>query len=48
MTTPTTQARPALLIVHAHPDDENLTTGYTIARYVRHGHRVHDHGRIPR
>ena len=41
MTTPTTQARPALLLVHAHPDDETLTTGVTMARYVRDGHRVH-------
>ena len=35
-------AHPArLLFVHAHPDDETLTTGLTMARYVRDGHRVH-------
>ncbi|KAA0022613.1 N-acetyl-1-D-myo-inositol-2-amino-2-deoxy-alpha-D-glucopyranoside deacetylase [Antrihabitans cavernicola] len=26
-----------LLLVHAHPDDETITTGGTIARYVREG-----------
>ncbi|KRE54936.1 N-acetyl-1-D-myo-inositol-2-amino-2-deoxy-alpha-D-glucopyranoside deacetylase [Phycicoccus sp. Soil748] len=41
MTTPATEARPALLLVHAHPDDETLTTGITMARHVRDGHRVH-------
>jgi N-acetyl-1-D-myo-inositol-2-amino-2-deoxy-alpha-D-glucopyranoside deacetylase len=30
-----------LLFVHAHPDDETLTAGLTMARYVREGHRVH-------
>jgi N-acetyl-1-D-myo-inositol-2-amino-2-deoxy-alpha-D-glucopyranoside deacetylase len=35
-------AHPAgLLFVHAHPDDETLTAGLTMARYVRDGHRVH-------
>lgn len=28
---------PRLLFVHAHPDDESLTTGGTIARYAAHG-----------
>lgn len=28
---------PRLLFVHAHPDDETLTTGGTIAHYVRRG-----------
>jgi N-acetyl-1-D-myo-inositol-2-amino-2-deoxy-alpha-D-glucopyranoside deacetylase len=31
----------SLLFVHAHPDDETLTTGLTMARYVRDAHRVH-------
>ncbi|MCU6561537.1 PIG-L family deacetylase, partial [Klebsiella pneumoniae] len=26
-----------LLLVHAHPDDESITTGGTIAHYVRAG-----------
>ena len=29
-----------MLFVHAHPDDETLTTGATIAHYVAHGARV--------
>ncbi|MGB0437195.1 MAG: N-acetyl-1-D-myo-inositol-2-amino-2-deoxy-alpha-D-glucopyranoside deacetylase [Mycobacterium sp.] len=29
-----------LLFVHAHPDDETLTTGATIAHYVAHGAQV--------
>ncbi|MCV7280334.1 N-acetyl-1-D-myo-inositol-2-amino-2-deoxy-alpha-D-glucopyranoside deacetylase [Mycolicibacterium flavescens] len=29
--------RPRLLFVHAHPDDETLTTGATIAHYVARG-----------
>lgn len=29
-----------LLLVHAHPDDETITTGGTIARYVRAGAQV--------
>src|SRR5262245_28577376 len=32
--------RPRLLFVHAHPDDETLTTGATIAHYVSHGAQV--------
>jgi N-acetyl-1-D-myo-inositol-2-amino-2-deoxy-alpha-D-glucopyranoside deacetylase len=31
---------PRLLFVHAHPDDETLTTGVTIAHYVARGARV--------
>ncbi|WP_072688015.1 N-acetyl-1-D-myo-inositol-2-amino-2-deoxy-alpha-D-glucopyranoside deacetylase [Rhodococcus marinonascens] len=30
-----------LLLVHAHPDDETLTTGGTIARYAAEGAQVH-------
>ena len=30
-----------LLFVHAHPDDETLTTGLAMAHYVRVGHPVH-------
>ena len=30
-----------LLFVHAHPDDETLTTGLTMASYVSRGHDVH-------
>jgi len=33
--------RPRLLFVHAHPDDETLTTGITMASYVARGHDVH-------
>jgi N-acetyl-1-D-myo-inositol-2-amino-2-deoxy-alpha-D-glucopyranoside deacetylase len=34
--------RPArLLFVHAHPDDETLTTGITMASYASGGHDVH-------
>jgi len=34
--------RPArLLFVHAHPDDETLTTGVTMASYAARGHDVH-------
>ena len=29
-----------LLLVHAHPDDESISTGATIARYVAEGARV--------
>ena len=29
--------KPRLLFVHAHPDDESLSNGGTIARYVAHG-----------
>jgi len=30
-----------LLFVHAHPDDETLATGLTMAAHVRRGHEVH-------
>jgi len=30
-----------LLFVHAHPDDETLTTGLTMAAYAARGHDVH-------
>jgi N-acetyl-1-D-myo-inositol-2-amino-2-deoxy-alpha-D-glucopyranoside deacetylase len=30
-----------LLFVHAHPDDETLTAGLTMAHYARAGHPVH-------
>jgi N-acetyl-1-D-myo-inositol-2-amino-2-deoxy-alpha-D-glucopyranoside deacetylase len=33
--------QPRLLFVHAHPDDETLTTGGTIAHYVAKGADVH-------
>ena len=36
----TADAEP-LLFVHAHPDDETLTAGLTMAHYVRAGHPVH-------
>jgi N-acetyl-1-D-myo-inositol-2-amino-2-deoxy-alpha-D-glucopyranoside deacetylase len=32
---------PRLLFVHAHPDDESLTNGATIAHYASRGARVH-------
>lgn len=32
---------PRLLFVHAHPDDETLTTGATIAHYATRGAEVH-------
>jgi N-acetyl-1-D-myo-inositol-2-amino-2-deoxy-alpha-D-glucopyranoside deacetylase len=35
------QDRPRLLFVHAHPDDETLTTGATIAHYAARGADVH-------
>jgi N-acetyl-1-D-myo-inositol-2-amino-2-deoxy-alpha-D-glucopyranoside deacetylase len=35
------QESPRLLFVHAHPDDETLTTGGTIAHYVARGADVH-------
>ena len=41
MTPPAPDTQAALLLVHAHPDDETLTTGITMARHVRDGHRVH-------
>ncbi len=31
---------PRLLFVHAHPDDETLTTGATIAHYAARGAQV--------
>ena len=33
--------RARLLFVHAHPDDETLITGLTMASYVSRGHDVH-------
>jgi len=33
--------RASLLFVHAHPDDETLTTGLTMARYASRQHEVH-------
>lgn len=33
--------RPRLLLVHAHPDDETLTTGVAAAHHVALGHDVH-------
>jgi N-acetyl-1-D-myo-inositol-2-amino-2-deoxy-alpha-D-glucopyranoside deacetylase len=35
------QETPRLLFVHAHPDDETLTTGATIAHYAAQGADVH-------
>jgi N-acetyl-1-D-myo-inositol-2-amino-2-deoxy-alpha-D-glucopyranoside deacetylase len=35
------QEGPRLLFVHAHPDDETLTTGATIAHYAARGAQVH-------
>src|SRR3954463_8525309 len=32
--------RPRLLLVHAHPDDESITTGATMAYYVARGAQV--------
>ncbi len=39
MTTPDTAER-RLLLVHAHPDDETITTGATMAKYVAEGAHV--------
>ncbi|HEX8864793.1 MAG TPA: PIG-L family deacetylase, partial [Lentzea sp.] len=36
----TLTAPPRLLFVHAHPDDESLWTGGTIARYASAGAHV--------
>ena len=36
-----TREAPRLLFVHAHPDDETLTTGGTIAHYIANGADVH-------
>jgi N-acetyl-1-D-myo-inositol-2-amino-2-deoxy-alpha-D-glucopyranoside deacetylase len=33
--------RATLLFVHAHPDDETLTTGVTMSAYAARGHDVH-------
>ncbi|MGZ4781510.1 MAG: N-acetyl-1-D-myo-inositol-2-amino-2-deoxy-alpha-D-glucopyranoside deacetylase [Oryzihumus sp.] len=38
---PDASPRRRLLFVHAHPDDETLTTGLTMAHYVDAGHDVH-------
>ncbi|MGH3969702.1 MAG: N-acetyl-1-D-myo-inositol-2-amino-2-deoxy-alpha-D-glucopyranoside deacetylase, partial [Mycobacterium sp.] len=35
------QEMPRLLFVHAHPDDESLATGATIAHYAARGAQVH-------
>ena len=35
------EKKPRLLFVHAHPDDESLTTGVAIAHYVACGADVH-------
>jgi N-acetyl-1-D-myo-inositol-2-amino-2-deoxy-alpha-D-glucopyranoside deacetylase len=35
------QETPRLLFVHAHPDDETITNGATIAHYVSRGAQVH-------
>ena len=35
------QETPRLLFVHAHPDDETITNGATIAHYVARGAEVH-------
>jgi N-acetyl-1-D-myo-inositol-2-amino-2-deoxy-alpha-D-glucopyranoside deacetylase len=34
------QAAQRLLLVHAHPDDETIGTGATMARYVAQGAHV--------
>ncbi|NHA68728.1 N-acetyl-1-D-myo-inositol-2-amino-2-deoxy-alpha-D-glucopyranoside deacetylase [Phycicoccus sp. CMS6Z-2] len=34
-------ATPTLLFVHAHPDDETLTTGVAVAHHAARGHDVH-------
>ena len=43
-----------LVCFHAHPDDESISTGGTMARAVAEGHRVvlvvatnGDHGEVP-
>jgi len=33
--------RPRLLFVHAHPDDETISTGVSLAHHARLGHDVH-------
>jgi N-acetyl-1-D-myo-inositol-2-amino-2-deoxy-alpha-D-glucopyranoside deacetylase len=39
-TDPTTPHVPTLMTIHAHPDDETIGTGGTMARAVAAGHRV--------
>lgn len=39
--TPGSPRQARLLFVHAHPDDETLTTGITMAAYAAQGHDVH-------
>ena len=41
VTTPARAPAAPLLFVHAHPDDETLTTGITMTRYARNGYPVH-------
>jgi len=41
VTTPDPAPAAPLLFVHAHPDDETLTTGITMARHAQEGHPVH-------
>lgn len=36
----TSEARPALMVVHAHPDDESLGSGGTVQHYERRGVRT--------
>src|SRR5690348_2192293 len=38
--TPTIRHRPTLMTVHAHPDDETIGTGGSMAKAVAAGHRV--------
>src|SRR5258708_39548321 len=40
MPTPTTDHRATLMTVHAHPDDETIGTGGTMAKAVADGRRV--------
>ena len=30
----------SILAFHAHPDDESVSTGVTLAKYAAEGHRV--------
>ncbi len=41
MTAPARGRTPRLLFVHAHPDDETLATGVSLAHHARLGHDVH-------
>jgi GlcNAc-PI de-N-acetylase len=34
------QVHHSIIFVHAHPDDETLNNGATMARYAAEGHRV--------